>query len=205
MSRAIVAGDVVDIFRSMGVDRPDLSILSDDFLEEVRELPQKNVALELLNKLLNDEIRTRSRRNVVEARSFKALLERAIQSYRNRSLTSAQVIAELIELAKRLRESQGRGEDLGLSEEELAFYDALAASEGNGIADDELRAITRELVDTVRRNATVDWALKESARANLRRLVKRLLRKHGYPSGRQDEAVQLVLAQAEAWSDRWAA
>jgi len=139
------------------------------------------------------------------ARSFKALLERAIQAYRNRSLTSAEVISQLIELARKLREAEGRGEDLGLSEEELAFYDALAASEENGIADEGLRAITRELVDMVRRNVTVDWALKESARANLRRLVKRLLRKHGYPSEKQAEAVQLVLAQAEAWSDRWAA
>ena len=207
VSRAVASDKVIDIFAAAGLKNPDISILSDEFLEEVRGLPHKNLALELLRKLLNDEIRTRSRKNLVEARSFADMLEKAIRQYQNRSLEAAQVIAELIELAKKMREAHKRGDKLGLTEEELAFYDALEVNDSavKVLGDETLRAIARELVETVRRNTSIDWTVKENVRAKLRSMVKRVLRKYGYPPDKQEKATITVLEQAEVLCKDWAA
>ncbi len=201
VSRSVSSGEVLDLFAATGIKKPDVSILSDAFLEEVRGVPYKNLAVEMLEKLLNDQIKVRSRKNVVEARSFAEMLERAVKQYRNRSLETVEVIQELIELAKQLRTAHRRGEDLGLNEDELAFYDALEtnASAVAVLGDESLKTIARELVETVRRNATVDWTLREDARANMRRMVRRILRKYGYPPDKQKAATQTVLEQAESF------
>jgi len=206
VSRAVASDQIVDIFAAAGLKSPNIGILDEDFLAEIRDLPHKNLALELLRKLLNDEIRARSRKNLVQARSFAAMLEETLRRYQNRSLEAAQVISELIELAKQMRAAHQRGEDLGLSEEELAFYDALETNDSavQVLGDETLRTIARELVDTVRRNVTIDWTLRESAQANLRRLVKRILRKHGYPPDKQEKATQTVLEQATLIAKDWA-
>ena len=172
----------------------------------MRELPQRNVAVELLQKLLAGEIRTRSRRNVVEARSFAAMLERALRAYQNRAIETAQVIEELIALAREMRAADARGEALGLSEDELAFYDALETNDSAVavLGDETLRAIARELVASVRSNVTIDWTVRENVRAHLRVLVKRILRKHGYPPDKQEKATLTVLEQAEVLSEHWA-
>ncbi|MGH2583794.1 MAG: DUF3387 domain-containing protein, partial [Dehalococcoidia bacterium] len=161
---------------------------------------------ELLEKLLADEIRTRGRRNVVQARSFSDMLDRAIRRYQNRAVEAAQVIEELIDLAKQMREAEARGEELGLSEEEVAFYDALETNDSAVavLGDDTLREIARELVAAVRANVTIDWTVRENVRAKLRVLVKRILRKHGYPPDKQEQAAQTVLEQAEVLSQEWA-
>ena len=198
VAKAIVSDQVIDVFATAGLKKPDISILSDEFLAEVRELPHRNVAVELLQKLLNDEVRARSRRNVVQSRSFAEQLEQTIRRYQNRTITSARVIAELIELAREMREAHKRGEELGLSEEELAFYDDLEVNDSavKMLGDETLRTIAHELVGTVRRNATIDWQLKESTRAKLRAMVRRLLRKYGYPPDKQEKATRTVLEQA---------
>ena len=207
VSKAVTSDRIIDIFADAGMKRPEISILSDEFLAEVQGLPQRNLALELLRKLLNDEIKARSRKNVVEARSFAELLEKSIQRYQNRSIETAQVIAQLIELAKEMRAAHHRGESLGLSEDELAFYDALEVNDSavKVLGDETLRLIAHELVEAVRRNVTIDWTLKESAKAKLRTIVKRLLRKHGYPPDKQEKATQTVLEQAELLCSDWAA
>jgi len=196
---AIAPGEVIDVFAAAGLQKPDISLLSDEFLAEVRELPQRNLAVELLRKLLNDEVKARTKRNVVQGRAFSELLEATIRRYRNRAIETAQVIEELIALAQEMREAQQRGEELGLSDEEVAFYDALETNDSAVavLGDETLRAIARELADTVRRNATIDWTVKESARANLRRLVRRILSLHGYPPDKQEQATLTVLEQAE--------
>jgi type I restriction enzyme R subunit len=207
VSKAVSSEQVVDIFSAAGLKKPDLSILSDEFLEEVRRMPQKNLALELLRKLLNDEIKTRSRKFLIQSQSFAEKLEEAIRQYHNRAIEAAQVIDELIKLAKEMREAHHRGEDLGLSEDELAFYDALETNDSavKVLGDETLRTIARELVENVRRNVTIDWTIKESVRAKLRTIVKRILRKHGYPPDKQEKATQTVLAQAEVLCHDWAA
>ena len=206
VSRAVAPEEVVDLFAAAGLKKPDISILSDEFLAEVRGMPHKNLAVELLRKLLLGEIRTRQRKNLVQARSFAEMLEKAIRSYQNRAIEATQVIEELIALAKEIREANQRGDVLGITEEELAFYDALAMNDSavKVLGDETLRAIARELVETVRRNVTIDWTLRENARAHLRVLVKRILRKYGYPPDKQEKAVQLVLEQAEVLSSEWA-
>jgi type I restriction enzyme R subunit len=158
-----------------------------------------------LRKLLNDEIKTRSRKNVVQARSFAEMLERTIHEYNNRAIEAAQVIEELIELAREMREAQHRGEDLGLTEDEVAFYDALEASDSavRVLGDETLRAIAQELVEAVRRNLTIDWTVRENARAGIRVIVKRILRKYGYPPDKEEKATQTVLEQAEALCKDW--
>jgi type I restriction enzyme R subunit len=198
VSEAIAPEGVIDVFEAAGLQKPDISILSDEFLAEVRELPHRNLAVELLQKLLNDEIKTRARRNVVQSRAFSEMLDSALGKYQARAITTAQVIEELIELARQMREAQRRGEDLGLSDEELAFYDALETNDSAVavLGDETLREIARELTETVRRNATIDWSVKETARANLRRMVRRILRKHGYPPDKSEKATQTVLEQA---------
>ena len=189
-----------------GLDKPDVSILSEEFLSEVREMRQPNLAVELLQKLLKGELATRRRRNVVQARSFAEMLEQTIRRYQNREIEAAQVIEELIGLARELREAAARGEKFGLSDDELAFYDALGVNDSavQVLGDDTLRSIARELVETVQRNVTIDWTLRENVRANLRRVVKRVLRKYGYPPDRQQAATRTVLEQAEALSAGWA-
>jgi type I restriction enzyme, R subunit len=202
---AIVSEEVIDVFAAAGLPKPDISILSDDFLAEVRELPQKNLAVELLRKLLGEEIRTRSRRNLVESRAFSEMLERSLRKYQSRAVETAAVIEELIEIAKAIREAKERGEKLGLSEDELAFYDALETNDSAVavLGDETLRTIARELVATVRRNTTIDWAEKESVRAKLRLLVKRVLKRYGYPPDKQEKATRTVLEQAEVLSAEW--
>jgi type I restriction enzyme R subunit len=197
----------VDIFAAAGLAKPDVSILSDEFLAEVRAMPQRNLAVELLQKLLQSEIRSRSRRNVVQGRSFADLLEQAVRKYQNRAIETAQVIEELIGLAKDLRAAAARGESLGLSDDELAFYDALETNDSavKVLGDETLRAIARELVEAVRRNVTIDWTIRENVRAQLRVLVKRILRKYGYPPDKQEKATQTVLEQAELLTELWAA
>ena len=206
VSRAVASEGVIDIFATAGLVKPDISILSDEFLAEVRGLPQRNLAVELLRKLLTGELSTRRRKNVVQARSFAEMLERTIRKYQNRAVEAAQVIEELIQLARDLREADARGESLGLSEDELAFYDALETNDSavQVLGDETLRGIARELVETVRGNVTIDWTLRENVRANLRRLVKRILRKHGYPPDKQEKATRTVLEQAEVLSAAWA-
>jgi type I restriction enzyme R subunit len=205
VSKAVVSDEVVDIFNAAGLKKPDISILSDEFLAEVRGMPQRNLAVELLQKLLKGEIKTRQRRNVVQARSFADLLEQAIRKYQNRAIETAQVIEELIQLAKVMRAANARGEELGLSDDEVAFYDALETNDSavKVLGDETLRTIARELVETVRRNVTIDWTLRENVRAQLRVLVKRILRKYGYPPDKQEKATQTVLEQAEVLSGAW--
>lgn len=203
VSRSIVSDEVVDVFSVAGLEKPEISILSDEFLEDVRQLPYRNLAVELLDRLLSGEIKRREKRNMVQARSFREMLEEAIRRYQNRSIETAQVILELIDMAKKLREADRRGEALGLTEDELAFYDALETNDSavTGLGDATLRMIARELTATVRKNVSIDWSQRESARANLRRLVKRVLRQYGYPPDKQDKATDTVLAQAESLGD----
>ncbi len=206
ISRAVAQEGVVDIFAAAGLEKPDISILSDDFLAEVRGMPQRNLAVELLQKLLKGELVSRRRKNVVQARSFAEMLEQSLRRYQNRAIEAAQVIEELIQLAKDMRAANVRGEELGLSEDELAFYDALETNDSavKVLGDDTLRGIARELVETVRNNVTIDWTLRENVRAQLRVLVKRILRKHGYPPDKQEKATQTVLEQAALLSSEWA-
>lgn len=207
VSRAVASDKVVNIFEAAGLKTPDISILSDEFLEEVRGLPHKNLAVEVLRKLLNGEIKTRSKTNLTESRRFSEMLEKTIRAYQNRTIEAAAVIAELINLAKEMREAHRRGEKLRLSEEDLAFYDALEVNDSavKVLGDETLRTIAHELVETVRNNVSIDWTVKESVRAKLRSLVKRILRKHGYPPDKQEKATQTVLEQAELIAKDWAA
>ncbi len=206
ISRAVSPEGVIDIFAAAGLQKPDISILSDEFLSEVRGLPQRNLAVELLQKLLKGEIRTRGRKNVVQARSFAEMLEQTLRRYQNRAIEAAQVIEELIVLARQMRAASKRGEELGLNEDEMAFYDALETNDSavKVLGDEALRSIARELVDTVRRNVTIDWTLRENVQAQLRVLVKRTLRKYGYPPDKQEKATKTVLDQAALFSGEWA-
>ena len=206
ISRAVASEGVMDIFAAAGLDKPDISVLSDEFLAEVRGMPHRNLAVELLQKLLRGEVTARRRKNVVQARSFSEMLEQTLHRYQNRAIEAAQVIEELIRLAKDMREASARGEHLGLSEDELAFYDALETNDSavQVLGDDTLRAIAQELVQTVRNNVAIDWTLRENVRAHLRVLVRRILRKHGYPPDKQEKATQTVLEQAEVLSEGWA-
>ena len=207
ISRAVASEGVMDIFAAAGLDKPDISVLSDEFLAEVRGMPHRNLAVELLQKLLSGEVSTRRRKNVVQARSFAEMLEQTLRRYQNRAIEAAQVIEELIELARDMREANARGERLGLTEDELAFYDALETNDSavQVLGDETLRDIARQLVETVRNNVTIDWTQRENVRANLRRLVRRILRKYGYPPDKQEKATQTVLEQAEVLSEGWAA
>ncbi|NEW92118.1 type I restriction endonuclease subunit R [Rhodopseudomonas sp. BR0M22] len=205
VSRAMVSDKVVDIFAAAGLKKPDISILSDEFLADVRAMPQRNLAVELLQKLLKGEIKTRSRRNLVQARTFSEMLEQALRRYQNRAIETAKVIEELIQLAKHMRQAALRGEALGLTDDEVAFYDALETNDSavKVMGDSALRTIARELVATVRANVTIDWTVRENVRANLRVLVKRILRKYGYPPDKQEQATQTVLEQAARLSEDW--
>ena len=207
VSRAVVSTEIINIMKAAGLESPDISILSDDFLVEIRHAEKKNLAIDALRKLINGEVRSQARRNVTQARSFTERLEAAILRYHNNALTTAQVLEELIQLAKDIRAARARGEETGLSDEEIAFYDALAENESarEVMGEPALRVIAHELVSVIRNNVSVDWMHRDSARANIRRHVKRLLRKYGYPPDLQDAAVQNVLQQAEALSGEWTA
>lgn len=205
VSRAVISTEIVDILGAVGIKSPDISILSDEFLAEVQQMEKKNLALEALRKLLNDGIRSRSKTNVVQTKAFSERLEEAVARYHANAITTAEVLQELIRLAKDIRAARQRGEESGLSDEEIAFYDALAENENavQLMGDDKLRIIAHELLINLRANVSVDWARRDSARARMRVLVKRILRKYGYPPDLQDMAVQTVLQQAEALSSRW--
>jgi type I restriction enzyme R subunit len=205
VSRAVVSTEIVDILKAAGIQSPDISILSDEFLAEVQQMQKKNLALEALRKLINDGIRSRSKANVVQTKAFSERLEDAIARYHANAITTAEVIQELIQIAKDIRSARARGEEQGLSDEEIAFYDALAENESavQVMGDDKLRVIAHELLVSLRQNVSVDWAHRENARAKMRVLVKRILRKYGYPPDLQDAAVQTVLQQAEALSSKW--
>jgi len=207
ISRAVVSTEIIDIMRAAGFESPDISVLSDEFLAEVRTTKKKNLAIEALRKLINGEVRSQSRRNVIQSRAFTERLEAAMARYHSNALTTAAVLEELIGLAKDIKAARQRGEESGLSDEEIAFYDALAENESarEMMGDPSLRVIAHELVQSVKDSITVDWMHRESARARIRVLVKRILRKYGYPPDLEAAAVQNVLQQAEALSEQWAA
>jgi type I restriction enzyme R subunit len=206
VSSAVAPKGVIDIFEAAGLKKPDISILSDEFLAEVTGLPQKNLAVEMLRKLLSNEVRTRLKRNVIQSRRFSEMLEASIRKYQNRAIETAKVIEELIAIAKQMRDDAARGMQLGLTDDEVAFYDALEVNDSavKVLGDETLRTIARELVKTVRQNTTIDWNVRENVRAHIKVLVKRILRKYGYPPDKQEKATQTVLEQAEVLSEGWA-
>lgn len=206
ISSAVVSDQVVDIFDAVGLEKPNIGILDEEFMAEVRDLPEKNLAVELLERLLDGEIKTRFANNVVQERKFSELLTNTIKRYQNRAIETAQVMEELCEMAKKFKEAVQRGESVGLNEDELAFYDALANNEASvkELGDDTLKKIAHELTENLRRNVSVDWSIRESVRAKLRLMVKRILRKYKYPPDKQEEAIELVLRQAETLSATWA-
>lgn len=206
VSRAVVSTEIVDIMQAAGLERPDISILSDEFLAEVQQLPQRNLAIEALKKLINGEVRSQSQRNVTQSKAFSERLEASINRYHMNALTTAQVLEELIQLAKDIKAARLRGEETGLSDEEIAFYDALAENESarSVMGEPALRVIAHELVTSLKGNVSVDWTHRESARARMRVLVKRILRRYGYPPDLENAAVQNVLRQAEALAAEWA-
>ncbi|QWD14369.1 type I restriction endonuclease subunit R [Polynucleobacter paneuropaeus] len=205
ISRAVVSTEIVDIFKATGIATPDISILSDEFLEELKDNERKNLALEVLRKLLNDSIKSRSRSNITQTKAFTERLENAVARYHSNAITTAEVLQELIELAKQIREARARGEEEGLSDDEIAFYDALAENQSamQILGDQKLKLIAHELLEKLKANVSVDWAKKNSARARLRLLVKKILKTYGYPPDLQDEAVKTVLQQAEALCTSW--
>ncbi len=205
LDNAVVSEGVEDVFKLAGLDRPDIGVLSDAFLEEVRAYPMKNLAVELLQKLINDEVKARSRTNVVLEKKFSERLLASLARYRNRAIESAQVIEELIAMAKEFREAAQRGDALGLNQAELAFFDALAENESavRELGDPTLKQIALELTQKLRNSTTVDWQKRESVRARLRNLVRITLRRYKYPPDLQESAIELVLRQAERLSDDW--
>jgi len=206
LSKAIVSDRIVDIFAAAGLKKPDISILSEEFLTEVKEMPHKNLAFEMLKKLLHDEIKVRMKKNIVQARSFREMLEKTIKLYTNRNIETAEVIEKLIELAKEMREESKKGIELNLSEDEIAFYDALGVNDSavRVLGNETLRKIAIELTETIRKNVTIDWTLRESVQARLRVMVKRILKKYGYPPDKQKKATELVLEQAHIIAKDWA-
>jgi type I restriction enzyme R subunit len=206
ISKAIISDRVIDVFAAAGLKKPDVSILSEEFLEKVKEMPQKNLAFEALKRLLNDEIKFRQKKNLIQARSFEDLLDKAIKAYTNKSIETAQVIEQLIELARKMREEQKRNTQLNLTEEEIAFYDALADNESakQVLGDKTLQVMARELVDMVRKNVTIDWTLRDSVQAKLRVMVRHILKKYKYPPDKQEKATFTVLEQAKLLCKDWA-
>lgn len=203
VSKALISDRVIDIFAAAGLNKPDISILSDQFLAEIKQMPQKNLAFETLKKLLNDQISVKFKKNIVQKRSFMELLEKTVKKYHNRSLETAQLIQELIDQAKEIRTLTEREKKLNLTEDEIAFYDALANNKSavEVLGDEKLMTITRELVRIVHDNTSIDWTIKESVKAKLRLLVKRVLKKYGYPPDQQPKAIELVLEQAAVLSE----
>jgi type I restriction enzyme, R subunit len=207
VSSAIAADGVIDVFAAAGLKKPDISILSEEFLADVKNLPQKNLAVELLRKLLNDELRGRKKKNLVQSEAFSEKLARTILKYRNRAIETAQVIEELIRIAREMRAAQRRGEELNLTEDEAAFYDALADNDSakQALGDKGLAEIARELTQTIRNSVTIDWTVRENVRAEIRVKVRRILRLRGYPPDKQAQAVETVMKQAELLASDWAA
>jgi type I restriction enzyme R subunit len=211
ISSAVVSEEVVDIFDAVGLDKPNIGILDDAFLAEVRNLPERNLpernlAVELLERLLEGEIKSRFAGNLVQNKKFSDLLSDVVQRYQNRSIEAAQVMEELVQMARKFREVAARGEQLGLNEDEVRFYDALTNNESavRELSDETLKKIAHELAENLRKNLTVDWSARESVQARLRLMVKRILRKYKYPPDSQDAAVELVLQQAKALGEAWA-
>lgn len=205
ISQAVVSESVVDIFDAVGLDKPNIGLLDDDFLAQVKNLPERNLAVELLERLLEGEIKSKFATNVVQQKKFSDLLSNVITRYQNRSIETAQVMEELVEMAKKFKEAASRGEQLGLSDDEVRFYDALANNESavKELTDETLKKIAHELTENLKKNITVDWAQRESVRATLRLMVKRILRKYKYPPDQTDAAIELVLQQAESIGDSW--
>jgi len=205
VDKAIKSDQVIDIFEAAGIDKPEISILSDEFLSGLKNKKNKNLALELLKKLINDEIQVRSKKNIIQSKKLLEMLESVIKRYQNKLLTAAQVIDELIDIAKEIRFEDERGGKLNLSYEELAFYDALADNESaqEVLGQETLRELAMVLVDRVRNNASIDWEIKENLRARMRVIVKRLLRRYGYPPDKQAIATEQILKQAENYADIW--
>jgi type I restriction enzyme R subunit len=203
VDEALSSDKVLDIFEAAGMVKPDISILSDEFLLEVKGMKHQNLALELLKKLLNDEIKTRSKTNLVKSKKLLEMLEGAIKRYQNNLLTTAEIIQELINIAKEIKEADKEGERLGLTKDEVAFYNALEVNDSAVmvLGDNQLKEIAREITDKVRANATIDWTIRESARARLMVIVKRTLTKWGYPPDKQAKAIETVLKQAELMAD----
>jgi type I restriction enzyme, R subunit len=199
VSEAVAADEVIDVYAAAGMENPDISILSDKFLDGLAKDPRKNLQMELLKRLLNDQIRSVRRTNIVQARRFSDLLDAAIHRYQNRTLTTAEIIAELVELAKEMRETKHRGDEVGLRDDELAFYDAICQNDAAvlDLGDDVLKTIARKLVDAIRESATIDWNLKESVRATMRARIRRLLASYDYPPDKEERAIELVLEQAQ--------
>jgi type I restriction enzyme R subunit len=205
ISQAVVSDAVVDIFDAVGLDKPNIGLLDDEFLAQVRNLPERNLAVELLERLLEGEIKSKFASNVVQQKKFSELLGNVITRYQNRSIETAQVMEELVEMAKKFRDAASRGEALGLSDDEVRFYDALANNESavRELSDETLKKIAHELTENLRKNLSVDWSERESVRASLRLMVRRILRKYKYPPDMQDAAVELVLQQAQALGESW--
>ncbi len=206
LSKSVISDRIIDIFAAAGIKKPDISILSEGFLAEVKEMPQKNLAFEALKKLLNDEIRVISKKNIVQGKSFMEMLDKTIRNYTNRSIEAAQVIEELIELAKKIKEESEKGKELGLKEDEKAFYDALYVNDSavKVLGDETLRKIALDLTNMIRKSVKIDWTLRESVQADLRRKVKRILRQYGYPPDKQKKATETVLEQARQIAKNWA-
>jgi len=206
LSKAVISDRIIDIFEAVGIQKPELSILSEGFLAEVKEIPQKNLAFEALKKLLNDEIRIISKRNLVQGKSFMELLDKTIKKYTNRSVEAAQVIEELIELARKIREEKSRGKQQNMTEDEIAFYDALEVNDSavKVLGDETLRKIALELTKMIRNSVKIDWTQRESVQAGIRLKVKKILRKYGYPPDKEKKATETVLKQAEQIAKNWA-
>ncbi|MCH5438636.1 type I restriction endonuclease subunit R [Bacillus paranthracis] len=204
ISKSVISDNVVDIYKELGLENPDISILSDQFLEDVRALPQKNLAVELLNRLLNGKVKNVQRSNLIQARKFSEMLQNSLNKYNKRTIETSKVIEELIELAKEMDAAYKRGEQTGMVKEEIAFYDALASHETaeQVLGDDTLKIIAHELTRSIKENMSIDWNLRESARAKMRITVKRLLKKYGYPPDLQEDAIEIVIEQAERMSEQ---
>jgi len=199
VSKSISSNEVIDVLDAVGLNKPNIAILSDEFLEEVRNMKQRNLAVELLNRLLKGKIKTFSKRNLVQSRKFSELLENAIRKYQNRTIETTQVILELIQLAKEINEAHKRGENTGLTEDELAFYDALAENESakEVMGDDILKQIARDLTEAIRKNLSIDWSIRASVQAKMKMIIKRLLKRYGYPPDKTPKAVEIVMEQAK--------
>jgi type I restriction enzyme R subunit len=206
VSKSVASKGVIDLFKDLKMDKPNLGVLSDEFLAEVENLEYKNLAIEALKKLLEDEIRVRFEFNKVKLKKFSEMLEEAIIKYRNRSLDSAQIVKALVDMAKKFRDEKSKGKELSLTKEEEAFYDALASNQSavDLLGDKVLAKMAAELTRLVRENASIDWTMRQSIQAKLKVMVKRLLRKYGYPPDKQKMATDLVLEQAEGFAEVWA-
>jgi type I restriction enzyme R subunit len=206
ISRAVISDEVINIFEAAGLPNPEISILSEKFLKEVEGLEHKNLAVELLNKLLNDQIKSRAKKNLVQSRSFAELLQKAIIKYQNRTIEAAKILEELLELAREIQKAQSRGEELGLSDNEIAFYDALTTNKSavEIMGDETLKKIAKELVQEVRKSATIDFTVKASVQAKMRVIIRRLLKKYKYPPDQRPEAIRLIMEQAQLFGEEWA-